>query len=66
MQALSASFGGYKQQSKQRTGRAERDRKKKALAERRRPLNIDHLPQDKLLEKASELYNYLVKIENER
>jgi len=66
MQALSASFGGYKQQAKQRTGRGERDRKKKVLAERRKPLNIDHLAADKLQEKVKELYATLQRIESER
>jgi len=66
MQALSASFGGYKQQAKQRTGRGERDRKKKVLAERRKPLNIDHLAADKLQEKIKELYDNLIVIENDR
>lgn len=66
MQALAASFGGYKQQARQRTGRGERDRKKKYLAERRKPLNIDHLAADKLTEKITELYNHLITIETGR
>jgi len=66
MTALAASFGGYKAQAKQRTGRGERDRKKKMLQERRKPLNIDHLAADKLQEKIAELYEHLLKIENDR
>ena len=38
-----------------------RDAKKKYLAERRKPLNVDHLNKDKLIEKAEEMYNWLVK-----
>ena len=38
-----------------------RDAKKKYLAERRKPLNVDHLNKDKLVEKAEEIYNWLVK-----
>jgi len=66
MQALSQSFGGYKAQAKQRTGRGERERKKKVLAERRKPLNIDHLAVEKLLEKVKDLYEHLNKVESER
>ena len=66
MAALAASFGGYKQQAKSRTGRGERDRKKKVLQERRKPLNIDHLAADKLQEKIEELYKNLCFIENDR
>lgn len=66
MQALAAAGGGYKQQARQRTGRGERDRKKKMLQERRKPLNIDHLAADKLQEKLQELYDSLIKIETER
>ena len=44
----------------------ERDKKKKMLAERRKPLNIDHLDPDKLKTKAKELYEHLTKLEKER
>merc|ERR1711953_510801 len=43
MAALSTSFGGYKSQAQKRTGKGDREKKKKVLAERRKPLNIDHL-----------------------
>merc|ERR1712066_923547 len=44
----------------------EREKKRKALAERRRPLNIDHLNAEKLKEKASELQKYLGFLEEEK
>ncbi|KAL7992115.1 hypothetical protein Chor_016371 [Crotalus horridus] len=40
--------------------------KKKALAERRKPLNIDHLGDDKLREKAKELWDSLYQLETEK
>ena len=47
-------------QNRQKKGRAtERDRKKKLLAERRKPLNIDHMDIDKLRSKCQDLWDYL-------
>merc|ERR1712226_710326 len=66
MVALSTSFGGYKSQAKSRTNKADREKKKKELAERRKPLNIDHLPGDKIQEKINEMYKYLCQLEEER
>uniref|UniRef100_H2LF15 Troponin T2d, cardiac n=1 Tax=Oryzias latipes TaxID=8090 RepID=H2LF15_ORYLA len=43
----------------------EREKKKKALAERRKPLNIDHLNEDKL-EKVGELWQWLMGLEAEK
>uniref|UniRef100_H2LF14 Troponin T2d, cardiac n=1 Tax=Oryzias latipes TaxID=8090 RepID=H2LF14_ORYLA len=44
----------------------EREKKKKALAERRKPLNIDHLNEDKLKEKVGELWQWLMGLEAEK
>jgi hypothetical protein len=44
----------------------ERDRKKKILAERRKPLNIDHLDVDKLKTKAKALWEHLQSLEDKR
>merc|ERR1711990_716756 len=66
MAALSASFGGYKSQAQKRTGKGDREKKKKVLAERRKPLNIDHLDADKVRAKIDEMYKYLCEIESER
>ena len=49
-----------------KSSRVDRERKKKALAERRKPLNVDHLGQEKLLEKITEMHAYLCTIEKER
>ncbi|CAG5927392.1 troponin T2c, cardiac [Menidia menidia] len=55
------SFGGYLQKVDQKKGKklTAREEKKKALMERRKPLNIDHLNQEKLAEKAQELWLWL-------
>ena len=39
-----------------------RDAKRRALAERRKPLNIDHLNKEKLIEKTQEIYDWCVLI----
>merc|ERR1711990_1050042 len=65
MAALSSN-SGYKSQAKQRTGKADRERKKKVLAERRKPLNIDHCGADKIKEKIDEMYKYLCQLETEK
>uniref|UniRef100_A0A665WAX9 Troponin T2e, cardiac n=1 Tax=Echeneis naucrates TaxID=173247 RepID=A0A665WAX9_ECHNA len=44
----------------------EREKKRKILAERRKPLNVDHLNEDKLKEKASELWQWLMTLEAEK
>ena len=43
-----------------------REKKKKILAERRKALNIDHLSQGKLAEKARELHAWLAQLEAEK
>ena len=53
--------------SERKKGRGtERDRKKKVLAERRKPLNIDHLDTDKLKAKAKALWEHLKSLEDKR
>jgi len=69
MRALNSLNAGqsFKQQGQsRRLGRHERELKKKTLAERRKPLNVDHLPTDKLIEKISDMYQYLITVEKER
>merc|ERR1711915_142744 len=62
--ALAAKSG---MANRQRKGRGtERDRKKKILAERRKPLNIDHLDVDKLKAKAKALWEHLQSLEDKR
>merc|ERR1712007_32880 len=46
--------------------RPEREKKRKILADRRKPLNIDHLQSDKLREKAKELHDWMTQLETEK
>ncbi|XP_051495073.1 troponin T, cardiac muscle isoform X4 [Apus apus] len=64
-------FGGYMQkvaQSEKKGGKkqTEREKKKKILSERRKPLNIDHLNEDKLRDKARELWQTIRDLEAEK
>uniref|UniRef100_A0A3B4XS21 Troponin T2c, cardiac n=1 Tax=Seriola lalandi dorsalis TaxID=1841481 RepID=A0A3B4XS21_SERLL len=62
------SFGGYLQKVDQKKGKklTAREEKKKALMERRKPLNIDHLSQEKLAEKAQDLWQWLHQLHAEK
>ncbi|XP_074789808.1 troponin T, cardiac muscle isoforms [Myripristis murdjan] len=62
------SFGGYLQKVDPKKGKklTAREEKKKALLERRKPLNIDHLNQDKLAEKARDLWQWLHQLHAEK
>lgn len=62
------SFGGYLQKVDQKKGKklTAREEKKKALMERRKPLNIDHLNQEKLGEKAQDLWQWLHQLHAEK
>ncbi|XP_029350853.1 troponin T2c, cardiac isoform X2 [Echeneis naucrates] len=62
------SFGGYLQKVDQKKGKklTAREEKKKALMERRKPLNIDHLSQEKLVEKAQDLWQWLHQLHAEK
>jgi len=65
---MSAHYGGYL--NRQRAGnnrkQTEREKKREALAKRRKPLNIDHLQSDRLISKANELHQHLSQLEEER
>ncbi|XP_068611210.1 troponin T, cardiac muscle isoforms-like isoform X5 [Brachionichthys hirsutus] len=62
------SFGGYLQKVDQKKGKklTAREEKKKALTERRKPLNIEHLNQEKLAEKAQDLWQWLHQLHAEK
>merc|ERR1712066_695058 len=63
------NYTGYlgQKRNKGRKGKVtEREKKRKILAERRKPLNIDHLGRDKLVEKAQDLQKYVEDLEIER
>ncbi|XP_030321309.1 troponin T, cardiac muscle isoform X3 [Calypte anna] len=61
-------FGGYMQKSEKKGGKkqTEREKKKKILSERRKPLNIEHLSEEKLREKAKELWQTIWDLEAEK
>uniref|UniRef100_A0A3Q3EX09 Troponin T, cardiac muscle isoforms-like n=1 Tax=Labrus bergylta TaxID=56723 RepID=A0A3Q3EX09_9LABR len=44
----------------------EREKKKKILADRKKPLTVDHLNEDKLKEKANEMWQWLMGLEAEK
>ncbi|XP_026031204.1 troponin T2d, cardiac isoform X1 [Astatotilapia calliptera] len=65
---MSQQYGGGQKQSDTRRGKktTEREKKKKILAERKKPLNVDHLSEDKLKDKAKELWESLMGLEAEK
>ncbi|KAL3058243.1 hypothetical protein OYC64_010421 [Pagothenia borchgrevinki] len=60
------SFTGYKQTQPGGKKPTEREKKKKILNERRKELNIDHIKEEKLREKAKELFEWLHQLESEK
>ncbi|KAM4615631.1 troponin T, cardiac muscle isoforms-like [Polymixia lowei] len=66
---MTQQYGGVQQRQDGKKGakkQTEREKKKKILAERRKALNIDHLSEDKLKEKATELWQWLMGLEAEK
>ncbi|XP_055519431.1 troponin T, slow skeletal muscle-like isoform X2 [Leucoraja erinacea] len=65
---MGAHYGGYLVKAEQRRGKRQtgREMKKKILAERRKPLNIEHLSDDKTREKAKELWEWMYQLESEK
>ena len=68
IQSMSMHHGGYlaRGEKKGKGRQTEREKKRKILAERRKPLNIDHLQTDKLREKAQELHDWMTQLETEK
>jgi len=66
--AISAMNTGHGGKRRERKGGkvTEREKKKKLLAERRKPLNIDHLQGSKLQEKVKEMFDWLAQLELEK
>ncbi|CAL9704557.1 unnamed protein product [Knipowitschia caucasica] len=60
------SFSGYKQPQNGTKRQTEREKKKSILSDRRKELNIDHLKEDKLQDKAKELWDRLRQLEAEK
>jgi len=66
---MSMHYGGYlarADRNKNNRRQTEREKKRKILAERRKPLNIDHLSSDKLKDKAKELFEWMSQLEEEK
>ncbi|XP_044041562.1 troponin T2e, cardiac isoform X6 [Siniperca chuatsi] len=66
---MTQQYGGVQQRQEGKRGakkQTEREKKKKILAERRKPLNIDHLNEEKVKEKANELWQWLMTLEAEK
>ncbi|XP_055049124.1 troponin T type 3a (skeletal, fast) isoform X1 [Misgurnus anguillicaudatus] len=66
---MGASYSSYLQKADSKRGgkkQTEREKKKKILADRRKPLNVDHLSEDKLREKAKELADWIKTLESEK
>ncbi|KAJ8417080.1 hypothetical protein AAFF_G00283070 [Aldrovandia affinis] len=66
---MGANYSSYLQKADQKRGgkkQTEREKKKKILSDRRKTLNIDHLNEDKLREKAKELWDWMQTLESEK
>ncbi|KAK3509984.1 hypothetical protein QTP70_024331, partial [Hemibagrus guttatus] len=65
---MGSNYSSYLQKADQKKGKkqTEREKKRKILADRRKPLNIDHLNEDKLRDKAKELWDWMYKLEFEK
>lgn len=66
---MTQQYSGFQQRQDGKRGakkQTEREKKRKILAERKKPLSIEHLNEDKLKEKASELYQWLWMLEAEK
>uniref|UniRef100_A0A8C3T0A1 Troponin T3, fast skeletal type n=1 Tax=Chelydra serpentina TaxID=8475 RepID=A0A8C3T0A1_CHESE len=66
--SMGATYSSYLAKADQKRGKKQtaREMKKKILAERRKTLNIDHLNEDKLRDKAKELWDWLCQLETEK
>ncbi|MED6240937.1 Troponin T, cardiac muscle [Ataeniobius toweri] len=65
---MTQQYGGQQRQDGKKGAKkqTEREKKRKILAERRKPLNIDHMNEEKLKEKASDLWQWLMMLEAEK
>ncbi|XP_032124308.1 troponin T, fast skeletal muscle isoform X5 [Sapajus apella] len=68
LSSMGANYSSYLAKADQKRGKKQtaREMKKKILAERRKPLNIDHLGEDKLRDKAKELWETLYQLETDK
>nr|XP_008536257.1 PREDICTED: troponin T, slow skeletal muscle [Equus przewalskii] len=65
---MGAHFGGYLVKAEQKRGKRQtgREMKVRILSERKKPLNIDHMGEDQLREKAQELSDWIHQLESEK
>uniref|UniRef100_A0A8D0ZV39 Troponin T, slow skeletal muscle n=1 Tax=Sus scrofa TaxID=9823 RepID=A0A8D0ZV39_PIG len=65
---MGAHFGGYLVKAEQKRGKRQtgREMKQRILSERKKPLNIDHMGEDQLREKAQELSDWIHQLESEK
>ncbi|XP_075183119.1 troponin T, fast skeletal muscle isoform X1 [Anomaloglossus baeobatrachus] len=68
LSSMGASYSSYLAKADQKRGKKQtaREQKKKILADRRKPLNVDHMSDDKLREKAKEFWDWLYQLESEK
>ncbi|XP_073430145.1 troponin T, fast skeletal muscle isoform X2 [Dendrobates tinctorius] len=68
LSSMGASYSSYLAKADQKRGKKQtaREQKKKILADRRKPLNVDHMSEDKLREKAKEFWDWLYQLESEK
>ncbi|KAG8563854.1 hypothetical protein GDO81_016220 [Engystomops pustulosus] len=68
LSSMGASYSSYLAKADQKRGKKQtaREQKKKILADRRKPLNVDHMSEDKLRDKAKELWDWLYQLESEK
>uniref|UniRef100_A0A3B3DPU0 Troponin T type 2b (cardiac) n=1 Tax=Oryzias melastigma TaxID=30732 RepID=A0A3B3DPU0_ORYME len=60
------TFTGYKQTQNGTKKPTEREKKKKILNDRRKELNVEHMKEDQLREKAKELWDWIRQLEAEK
>ncbi|XP_010888086.1 troponin T2d, cardiac [Esox lucius] len=66
---MTHQYGGIQQKNENRKGakkQTEREKKKKILADRKKPLNVESLNEEKLKEKANEMWKQLMNLEEEK
>ncbi|XP_014910400.1 troponin T, fast skeletal muscle isoforms-like isoform X1 [Poecilia latipinna] len=69
LSSMGSNYSSHLQRADQKRGgkkETEREKKKKILAARRKALNIDHLSEDKLKEKITELSEWMRQLESEK
>ncbi|CAM9123988.1 unnamed protein product, partial [Lampetra fluviatilis] len=66
---MSMHYAGFLSKGERGRGgkkQTEREKKKKALSERKKTLNIEHMSEEKLREKAKELWQWMYELESEK